>query len=185
MEWSNEYMFLKSDNPALSFNEMEKILDSAGLNSGSIFNVAEEVEANRNIITILNVFAYGFIILMSLITIANVFNTITTNINLTKREFAMLKSVGMTNKSFHKMLNYESIFYGLKALLYGIPSSMVVTFLIYLSIQQGLDTSFYLPIKSIIISVFSVFLVVFISMMYSTTKIQKENILDALKNENL
>ncbi len=186
LEWNTGYnMYFKSDDPSAVTSDIEKILEDADLNSDNIYNVAERVEDNRNIITILNVFAYGFIILMSLITIANVFNTITTNINLRRREFAMLKSVGMTNRSFHKMLNFECIFYGLKALLYGIPASTFVTYLIYLSIQQGLDTDFYLPIRSIIISVFSVFLVVFISMMYSMRKIKNENILDALKKESL
>lgn len=178
-------MYFKTENPSFIINDIEKILTESGLSTSSIFNIAEQVEDNRNIIAILNVFAYGFIVLMSLITIANVFNTISININLRRREFAMLKSVGITNHGFNKMLNYECIFYGLKALLYGIPGSVLVTYFIYLSIMQGLDTKFYLPINSILISILSVFLVVFISMMYSMRKIRKENILDTLKNENL
>lgn len=171
-------MYFKTENPSLIINDIEKILTESGLSTLSIFNIAEQVEDNRNIIAILNVFAYGFVVLMSLITIANVFNTISTNINLRR-------SVGITNHGFNKMLNYECIFYGFKALLYGIPSSVLVTYFIYLSIMQGLDTKFYLPINSILISILSVFLVVFISMMYSMRKIRKENILDTLKNENL
>lgn len=183
--WRSYQMYFESEEPFLAVEEIEKILTDEELHTSGIYNAAEQVEDNRNTITILNVFAYGFIILMSLITIANVFNTITTNINLRRREFAMLKSVGMTSRSFHKMLNYECIFYGLKALLYGIPVSTFVTYLIYKSIQQGVDMNFYLPIQSIVISIFSVFFVVFISMMYSMRKIKKENILDALKNENM
>ena len=83
------------------------------------------------------------------------------------------------------MLNYECIFYGLKALLYGLPASIMVTYLIYISMMEGVDIRFYLPVKSILISIFSVFLVVFVSMMYSMRKIRRENILDALKNENI
>lgn len=97
----------------------------------------------------------------------------------------MLKSVGMTDRSFNKMLNFECIFYGLKALLYGLPVSLFITYLIYRSIDQGVEMGFYLPVNGIFISVFSVFLVVFVSMMYSMGKIRNENILDALKNENL
>lgn len=186
LDWNNQFlMYFKSDNSANSLVEMEKIFDDKNTNNGHIINVAKEVESNRNMITIINVFAYGFIILMSLITIANVFNTITTNINLRRREFAMLKSVGMTSHGFNKMLNFESIFYGLKALVYGIPASILVTFLIYLTMIQGITTEFYLPIKSIIISMLSVFIVVFVSMMYSMRKVRNENIIDALKNENL
>lgn len=141
------------------------------------------LQENRNVILIISVFAYGFIILISLITIANVFNTISTNVNLRRREFAMLKSVGMTQQGFNKMLNFECIFYGLKSLLYGIPVAIGFTYLIYRSVNNGVDMAFYLPISSILISIFSVFLVVFSSMMYSMSKIRNENILDALKSE--
>lgn len=186
LDWNSQFtMYFKSDNVTLAVSNIKKILLDAGFNNASIFNVAEQVEDNRNIIMIMNVFAYGFIVLMSLITIANVFNTISTNINLRRREFAMLKSVGITNHGFNKMLNYECIFYGLKSLLYGIPASIFVTYFIYKSIMQGVDITFYLPVNNILISIFSVFIVVFISMMYSMRKIRNENILDALKNENL
>lgn len=186
LPWYNVfYMYFKADKPAEVIEDIKKILTDAGLDTTDIFNIAEQVEDNRNIITILNVFAYGFIVLMSLITIANVFNTISTNINLRRREFAMIKSVGITNSGFNKMLNYECIFYGLKALLYGIPASICVTYLIYLSMTEGVDIRFFIPVKSIFISIFSVFLVVFVSMMYSMRKIRRENILDTLKNENI
>ncbi len=95
----------------------------------------------------------------------------------------MLKSVGMTDRSFTKMLNFECIFYGLKGLMYGLPVSIFVTYLIYTSVNEGVEMSFYLPVNGIFISIFSVFLVVFISMMYSMSKIRDENILDALRNE--
>lgn len=179
------YMFFSAKKPFDVEHQIVKILNDAGLDSGNLYNIAEDVEYERNIILIIKVFAYGFIILMSLISVTNVFNTITTNINLRRREFAMLKSVGITGKGFNKMLNYECIFYGLKALIYGIPTSIFITYLIYLSIDEGVETSFYMPAHSILISILSIFLVVFISMMYSMKKIRKENILDALKNENL
>ncbi|NLJ89442.1 MAG: ABC transporter permease [Clostridiales bacterium] len=186
LHWSDMYsMYFLSNNPTSSVTEIDKILSDVALDNGAIENIDDQVKEYRNIITIINVFAYGFIVLMSLITIANVFNTITTNINLRRREFAMLKSVGMTSKGFNKMLNFECLFYGIKALLYGLPTSIFVTYMIYLVITQGVTTSFYLPIESIIISIICVFLVVFISMMYSMRKVRQENILDALKNENL
>ena len=182
--WNAEIMFFSARNPMETINKADDILLAAGtlLNEQ---NIAEQIQSSRNIITIITVFAYGFIVLISLITIANVFNTISTNVNLRRREFAMLKSVGMTNSSFNKMLNYECIFYGLKALLYGFPASIGVTYLIYRAIENGVDMEFYLPTGSILISILSVFLVVFISMMYSMSKIRRENILDGIRNENL
>jgi putative ABC transport system permease protein len=182
--WDSEIMYFSAKNPMDTIKKATEIIKAEGIDL-NVQNIAEEIQSSRNIITIINVFAYGFITLISLITIANVFNTISTNVNLRRREFAMLKSVGMTNRSFTKMLNYECIFYGLKALLYGLPASIGVTYLIYKGIENGVDMGFYLPGVYILISVCSVFLVVFISMMYSMSKTRRENIIDGIRNENM
>jgi putative ABC transport system permease protein len=178
-------MYFASKEPFKAEEDIRDVLNNAGYSASNLTNTAQIIQSSRNIITIISVFSYGFIVLISLITIANVFNTISTNVNLRRREFAMLKSVGMTDRSFNRMLNFECIFYGLKALLYGLPVSLFISYLIYRSVDQGVEMGFYLPVKGILISVFSVFFVVFVSMMYSMSKIRNENILDALKNENL
>lgn len=46
-------------------------------------------------------------------------------------------------------------------------------------------TSFYVPLHSIVIAVGSVFVVVFATMLYTTSRIRRDNPIDALKNENL
>lgn len=181
---SNYYM-LTSDNHAESYTAVQSILNDNGFNAKNLQNIAEMEESERNIVTIIRVFSYGFIVLISLIAAANVFNTISTNISLRRREFAMLKSVGMTQKGFNKMMNFECLLYGSKALLLGLPVSCGVTYLIYLAIMSGYEASFHLPWTAIGIATLSVFLVVFVTMMYSMSKIKKDNPIDALKNENL
>jgi len=140
-------------------------------------------EANRNILLVINVFTYGFVILISLITIANVFNTVSTGINLRRRELAMLRSVGMTDGGFNRMMSYECIFYGLKALLYGLPAAFIVNYGIFYSVLAGAEIPFMVPWGSIGISVFGVFFVVFVTMMYAMGKIKKANVIDALRDE--
>ena len=179
------YYMLTSDNHAESYTAVQSILNDNGFNAKNLLNIAEQEESERNIVTIIRVFSYGFIVLISLIAAANVFNTISTNISLRRREFAMLKSVGMAQKDFNKMMNFECLLYGSRALLYGLPVSCGVTYLIYLAIMEGYEASFHLPWTAIGIAVLSVFLVVFITMMYSMSKIRKDNPIDALKNENL
>ncbi|MCL2757387.1 MAG: ABC transporter permease, partial [Coriobacteriia bacterium] len=125
-------MTFMSHDPMKSAIEMEAMIKDAGLSAGYVLrNTAAMLEQNRNLILVINVFTYGFTILISLIAVANVFNTVSTSINLRRREFAMLRSVGMTDGAFNRMMNYECIFYGLKALLYGLPASLAVTYLIY------------------------------------------------------
>lgn len=177
--------FMMSDDHAASYENLSDVLAQNGLNKDSLIDQAENEEINRNFVTIVQVFAYGFIVLISLIAAANVFNTISTNISLRRREFAMLKSVGMTAKGFNRMMNYECLLYGFRALLSGIPISVGITYLIYRAITSGYETSFRLPWSAMAIAVVSVFAVVFTTMLYSMRKIKMDNPIDALKNENL
>lgn len=175
-------MRFKSSDPKVTFKKMAEIL---GNDKVYLSNYTEIYEMNHAIIGIINVFAYGFIILISLISAANVFNTISTNISLRKKEFAMLKSIGMTDKGFYKMMNLECLLYGFKGLIFGLPVAAFISYLIFTAINSGWNAPFYLPLKSIAVACFSVFGVVFSTMIYSTKKIKKENTIDAIKNENL
>lgn len=184
-QFRNTEYFLTSSDHAASFENLATVLTENGLSSRQLFDYAANAETNRNVITIIRVFAYGFIVLISLIAAANVFNTISTNISLRRREFAMLKSVGMPQKGFRRMMNYECLLYGSKALLLGLPVSCGITYLIYRAVTTAYETSFHLPWAAIGIAVLSVFLVVFATMMYAMRKVKKDNPIDALKNENL
>lgn len=177
--------FFQSDDHAASYDSLLKILDAEGQASYRLDDYAASNEQSRAIITIVNVFSYGFIILISLIALANVFNTISTNISLRRREFAMLKSVGMTKDGFNRMMNFECLLYGFKGLLYGLPTSFVVTWLIYRAVNNGVRAVYHVPWYSVAIAIGSVFLVVFATMLYSMDKIKQDNPIDALKNENL
>lgn len=182
--YETQYLF-QSDDHAATYESMLEILDAEGQASYRLDDYAASNEQSRAIITIVNVFSYGFIILISLIALANVFNTISTNISLRRREFAMLKSVGMTKGGFNRMTNFECLLYGFKGLLYGLPTSFAVTWLIYRAVNNGVRAAYHVPWYSVAIAVGSVFLVVFATMLYSMDKIKKDNPIDALKNENL
>ena len=184
-QFRNTEYFLTSSDHAASFENLATVLTENGLSSRQLFDYAANAETDRNVVTIIRVFAYGFIVLISLIAAANVFNTISTNISLRRRELAMLKSVGMTQKGFRRMMNCECLLYGSKALLLGLPVSCGITYLIYRAVTTAYETSFHLPWAAIGIAVLSVFLVVFATMMYAMRKVKKDNPIDALKNENL
>ena len=177
--------YITTDTHVETMGAVDETLSDLGLVKLRVHDIAAQEEENRNIVTIIQVFAYGFIVLISLIAAANVFNTISTNIALRRREFAMLKSVGMTAKGFNRMMNFECILYGTRALLFGLPVSVGISYLIHLAVSEGYQKDFTLPWVALGIAVLSVFLVVFVTMMYSMSKIKKDNPIDALKNENL
>ena len=177
--------YITTDTHVETMSAIDKTLSDLSLEGLSTQDIAAQEEENRNIVIIVQVFAYGFIILISLIAAANVFNTISTNIALRRREFAMLKLVGMTAKGFNRMMNFECILYGTRSLLFGLPVSVGISYLIHLAVSEGYQKDFALPWVAIGIAVLSVFLVVFVTMMYSMSKVKKDNPIDALKNENL
>ena len=181
---SQIYMHLKTTDPMATQQEIEEMEESeeSDIYIENVYKIRQEKE---QIVLLVSVFAYGFIILITLISIANIFNTISTSISLRKREFAMLKSVGMTPKGFNKMINYESIFYGIKSLLYGLPISIGVMYLIYKALMNSFQFGFTLPWISIMYVIVAVFIIVSSTMLYASSKVKKANIIDALKQESI
>lgn len=177
-------MSFNAESPSEAYGTMSEILENNGRSTGYLFNIDEEVQASRALMLVLRIFSYGFICLISLIAIANVFNTISTNILLRRREFAMLRSVGMTDRGFRRMMNLECILYGCKGLFFGLIVAAGVTYLIYQALSNELEFAFYIPWYSVGIAVASVFIVVFATMLYAMSKIKKDNVVETLKQEN-
>ena len=175
----------RSENSAQSVAEMKKMIQSEGITSNyNLYNANEIFEQNRNIVFVVDVFTYVFVFMISLIATANVFNTISTNIKLRRREFAMLRSVGMSDRDFNKMMNFECAFFGMKTLLFGVPIAVLFSWLIDKGmVAGGAEIGFIFPWASLIISVLGVFFLVFITMLYATRSIKKENIIDALRDD--
>lgn len=167
--------------------EFRNLLYDRGMkfNPSSFLDAHENSRMINSLVTVMNVFTYGFITLITLISAANVFNTITTNVALRRRDYAMLRSMGMTKRGMNRMMNYECLLYGSKSLLIGLPIAFVLTYLIYRSMGNMTVLRFKLPWTAIGIAVAGIFVVVFASMLYQTGKIKKDNPIDALRNENI
>lgn len=179
-------LLIKSQNPDELENEINNLKKTNNLYSKLyINNISKYVEENQKIILLISIFLYGFIAVITLIGVTNIFNTITTNMILRSKEFANLKSVGMTTKEFNRMIRLESILYGLKSLLIGIPLGLIGSYCIYNGIAKGLDFGYILPLKSIIIAIISVFIIVGLTMKYSLNKINKQNIIETIREDNI
>ena len=172
-------IFYQSSNASKLQDEIDEFLSDEIY---SLNNLEENVVMMKNLLTLVSIFLYGFIIVVSLIGITNIFNTITTNMELRRQEFAMLKSIGMTKKEFDRMIRLESIFIGCKALFIGIPIGVMISYLIYKAFNE---VSYDLPILAILMSIFIVFLLIIFIMKYSMYKINKQNIIETIRNENI
>lgn len=181
IEFLPAYMCIDSNNPDSLINEIKSLnIDDIGY-----LNLEEQVREQRSMSIIVKIFLYGFITVISLIGVTNIFNTITSNMELRKREFASLKSIGMTKKEFNRMINLETIFYSSKSLIYGITLGLLGTFALYKAFSVKIETGMYIPVKPIIISILAVFILVFIIMRYSMSKINKQNTIETIRNENI
>ena len=178
-------MTFQSDNPGQSAAAMQTILDRTSITADyHLYNVHEILEENRNIAFIVNLFSAVFILMISLIAVANVFNTISTNIKLRRREFAMLRSVGMSDHDFNKMMRFECVLYGARTMLWGLPLAGILSWLIYKGMALGGGSvDFVFPWVNMGISVLGVLVIVSITMLYAVSKIKKENIIDTLRDE--
>lgn len=167
----NEINDIKKENPEYS--------------NIQITNYEQYKRQEDRMILLISIFLYGFIAVITLIGVTNIFNTITTNMLLRSKEFANLKSIGMTTKEFNKMINLESILYGFKALIIGIPIGLIGSYYIYKSFANSIDFGYLIPWQAILISVVFVFIIVGATMKYSLSKINKQNIIETIRQDNI
>ena len=175
-------IYYKSNDANKLQDDLDDFLNGEEYN---VNNINENVKETRNLFTLIGIFLYGFIIVISLIGITNIFNTITTNMELRKQEFAMLKSVGMTTKEFNKMIRLESIFMGVKSLLLSVPIGIALSYIIYHFLSKESGIPYKLPTVAILIAISVVFILISLIMKYSMSKISKQNTIETIRNENI
>ena len=182
IDYLNAGIYINAENA----NELEETISN--LNGGqtyAVYNVEKMANMYNAMTLVISIFAYGFIIVISLIGVTNIFNTITTNMRLRSKEFAMLKSIGMTKREFNRMIRLESLFYGVKSLIIGIPLGLLAGLGIFKAFSINLATDFVVPYSAIAISIVFVFAVVWLIMRFSISKVQKQNIIETIRNDNI
>ena len=161
---------------------LEETLSDMGV-SYYVSNITGSIQQMTSTIMVMQVFAYGFIALITLVSVFNIFNTISTSIELRRKEFAMYKSIGMTPHGFTRMINFESLFYGLQALLFGLPLSIAVSYLMNRVLGDSITMPFTLDWRIYLGTVVAVFVIVGASMLFSWSKLRKDSIIETLKTE--
>ena len=145
----------------------------------------EEIKSMEDTLMVMQIFVYGFVTVISLVSMTNIINTISTNINLRKRELAIIKSIGVTPKGFNKMIYLESFLYGALALLYGIPIGVGLIYVMSKILGEVINVGMIIPYNAIIICIVGVFLITFIASYIPMKKINKENIIENIRQESI
>lgn len=165
-----------------TYLEMKKELNELGYAYRDLY---EMTKSTQQLVFIVDVFLYGFITLLVLICISNIFNTITTGIALRSNEFAMLQSIGITPKGFKKMITYESMFYAIKSLLYGLPVAIMIHIGIYYYIHESYVFAYEFPFVSIFIVALCICWMLWLTSLYSKRIVCKESIVDTIRKESI
>ena len=160
------------------------LVNEFDIGKNNIVNAAQERRNNENLILTIKIFLYGFIAVVSLIGITNIFNTVTTGMELRGKEFAMLQSIGMTKREFDKMIRMESVFYGSKAIIIGVVSGTLLSYVIYIAAGES-QLRYVFPLQAIVIAVVVVIILLLGIMKYSIVQIRKQNIIETIRNENI
>lgn len=151
-----------------------------------VSNLDKQMRDEKSLFTLLGVFAYGLIVVIALIGITNIINTLSTGMELRSREFATLRSIGMTDKQFVGMVRLESVFISVKALVIGVPLGILISYLLCVMMNRMDDAIIYeLPYKAIILCIVVVIMLIYAIMKLSMTKLRHNNIIETIKNENL
>ena len=184
-QFAGSYTFGFETTQHEAFSEdVQDILENGNYADSGVMDMVSSIEMMNSTTLIMQVFLYGFITLMALISVANIFNTVSTSIDLRRKEFAILKSVGVTPKGFNRMLRFESLFYGLKALIFGLPLGLLCSYFMQQILVSGsFDIAFYPDWRVYLGVTLAVFLIVGMSMWYATSKVKKDTIVETLKTE--
>lgn len=148
--------------------------------NASIMNIAESFEKEKNKLALLEIFSTIFIIVISIILTLNIFNTVISNMLLRNREFAVLRSIGMSKRSFYKMIFLEGGIWSGISIITGLILSALVSFVL----KEGwgeIKMSFILPYKQIIIAVCAVLVIVLISLLFAALKLWSSNVIELIK----
>ncbi len=156
-----------------------------GQGDGYLTDLYRQEKDSRNIVLMIEVFAAGFTVLMTLITAVNVFHTISTSLNLRRRDFAMLRSAGMTPKEMNRMLNYECLIYGIKSLVYGVPLGILMAGLIQMVLMQADLQTVSIAWQIYPASVLLVWILVWLTTVYARKRLRRHSLIEDLKNDNI
>ena len=179
---SSSIYYVATNREKSTRDEVKKVAEENNLSVIDSIDEAQKLEQTMNV---MKIFVYGFIVVISLVSVTNIINTISTNINLRKREFAVIKSIGVTPQGFKKMIYMESILYGILSLLYGIPIGICLNVLMNKILEGMITVQTLIPYKAILICVVAIFVITFIASYIPLKKMSKENIIDNIRQESI
>ncbi|MCW6073721.1 FtsX-like permease family protein [Clostridium sporogenes] len=146
-------------------------------------NIIDKNKREKSNVLMMEILVYSFISVISLIGSVNIINTVTTNIILRKREFAALKSIGLTQKGLKKMVTLEGILYGITGAIYGSVLGCGLSYLLANQLMKSREFVWPVPWQAVVIASVSAILIGYISVLSPLSRIKKENLIEAIRED--
>jgi putative ABC transport system permease protein len=169
----------KLENEAIT--ELEKAISTAG--DLKLINRIDQNRRDKSSILMVKILLYGFVVVVSLIGSVNIINTLTTNIILRRREFAALKSIGLTQRGLRKMITLEGMLYGVMGSVYGSILGSLLSYLLYSGMNDVREQRYMLPFQAIIIAVAGAMLIGYISVLAPLKRMKRDNLIEAVRED--
>jgi len=183
----NYLWFVAAEDPYSFFHYAWDVMMATNLQEEGnwhVFNSQQEQEMINALVTLITIFVWGFVALLTLIYLTNVISTISANVQARAQEFAILQSVGMTRGGIARMLNLESMLSSAKSLFIGIPLGILGAYFSHRAIMEAAQFAFRLPVGTIALSMFAVFALTLIVMHYAASRLRGRNIVDTIRAES-
>ena len=179
-----------AEDHAAAAEALEKVGDGLGglfESPGQSFFYVQDIQAALDnmqaLILVINVFCLLFTVILALIALANVFNTVTNGLILRRREFAVMKSVGMGNRTFRRMIAAECVRYSLRGLIPGLVVAGLVSYGLYRAMALSVEgLAFALPWGYMGLAVALVAVALALSVAYGLHRCKASNVVEALRD---
>lgn len=175
----------RSSQPYALENELTQLQSQHP--AGTIYksNIRALKDRQNQLSLFLNIFLYGFVALILLVSSANIYNTISTGIALRRREFAMLKSIGITPHAFRTMIRMELLQYLGRTMLFGIPLSFLIIYGVYSILQNNFAFSFTFPWQGLLFILCLLAILLFASMQLALHAMKHDNLMETIRQESI
>lgn len=149
-----------------------------------IWSLLEDKNHEELVQKAVGISVFAVALLIGLIGVFNAFSTISNNLRLRRREFAMLRSVGLTPKGLNKILMLEGLFFALTPIIVSIPIVLFICwYMLRLTLITWSEFISIFPVGAILTYATLIIVSIFLAYGVSSTSVKKSNVVEAIKDE--
>lgn len=177
-------MFFDFEGDQEAREEAVKYFNNVATEKGFAYDdLGDLLKEIENIYKQVEFFVYCFILIITIISVVNIFNTISTNLLLRRKEFSTLKAIGMSEKQLKKSVLLEGTLYGILSAIIGGGISAVLLRVV-VKLAEGLaDVKYNFDFVTFSISIICAIGVTYIATLIPMNKLKKLTIVEGISEE--